>query len=391
MVVGATAAAWSASARETVHDTRYADDFDELWSTLKARYAFFGEKATDWAQVRRRYRPAALTAADDAHFGEIIQRVLNELYDPHTHLINPPPGSPRWPLYDLKVELKAGRVHVSAVLEDSAAHRAGVSPGDQIIDVGGVPMPIAMRASAPCCLRRPDRAAEVYAANAAVAGRRGADRTLTIVGVGGRRTTSLPVLSRPPRPDLEARRLENGVGLIVIRSFADLATVDAFDRALLTLEDAPALLIDVRDNGGGDTAVARPIIGRFIGERRPYARMRRRSGEGLGPAWTETVEPRGPFTWTKPVAVVVGPWSASMAEGFAMGMRSVREVKLVGGVMMGLGAAVFPLRLNRTGLQAQYSAEPIYDLQDRPRWLLAPDVGVPAGSDALLAAALTVL
>jgi carboxyl-terminal processing protease len=54
--------------------------------------------------------------------------------------------------------------------------------------------------------------------------------------------------------------------------------------------------------------------------------------------------------------------------------------------MMRLGAAVFPLRLDRTGLQLQYSAEPVYDVQDRPRWHLHPDILVENGEDVLAVA-----
>ena len=52
---------------------------------------------------------------------------------------------------------------------------------------------------------------------------------------------------------------------------------------------------------------------------------------------------------------------------------------------MGLGAAVIPLRLDRTGIAAQYSAEPVYDPQHRPRWLMRPDVAVRDGDDILAA------
>jgi carboxyl-terminal processing protease len=54
--------------------------------------------------------------------------------------------------------------------------------------------------------------------------------------------------------------------------------------------------------------------------------------------------------------------------------------------MMRVGAAVFPLRLDRTGLELQYSAEPVYDVMDRPRWLLEPDILVEGGGDILAAA-----
>lgn len=74
-----------------------------------------------------------------------------------------------------------------------------------------------------------------------------------------------------------------------------------------------------------------------------------------------------------------------MAEGFPMGMRGLGRARIVGTPMMQLGAAVFPLRLDRTGFELQYSAEPVYDVQDRPRWQLQPDVLVPDGDDILAA------
>ena len=53
--------------------------------------------------------------------------------------------------------------------------------------------------------------------------------------------------------------------------------------------------------------------------------------------------------------------------------------------MIGLGAAVFPITLDRTGIRAQYSAEPVYDTHDHPRSWLQPDVVVPPGADILAA------
>jgi carboxyl-terminal processing protease len=128
-------------------------------------------------------------------------------------------------------------------------------------------------------------------------------------------------------------------------------------------------------------------MGRFITERKPYARMRRRSGKGIAltDAWTEYVDPRGPFTYMRPVVVLANHWSGSMAEGFPMGMRGIGRARIVGTQMMGLGAAVFPLRLDRTGVEINYSAEPVYDVLDRPRWHMRPDVDVPDGQDILAA------
>jgi hypothetical protein len=46
---------------------------------------------------------------------------------------------------------------------------------------------------------------------------------------------------------------------------------------------------------------------------------------------------------------------------------------------------VFSLRAGSHGISAQYSGEPVYHVDDHPRWLLRPDVGVKSGEDILLA------
>jgi carboxyl-terminal processing protease len=53
--------------------------------------------------------------------------------------------------------------------------------------------------------------------------------------------------------------------------------------------------------------------------------------------------------------------------------------------MMGLGAAVFDVELERTKLGLQYSAEPVYDVNDHPRWKMQPDVLTTPGADILQA------
>jgi carboxyl-terminal processing protease len=386
-LLAAQALPYRTSAAEPPHDVTYAEDFDELWRTLGERYCYFGEKRTDWNAVRALYRPEALAAGSRDDFAGVVDRVLGELYDAHTHRGGAPDGAARLPYYDLWVESgREGGALVTSVRDGSAAADAGIVPGDTITDVDGTLVAIRAAASMPRCLSRPDPAATAYALNVAVSGRRGQPRYLTLRSTkGGERSVLLPVKITSKLPDVESRPLPGGYGCIVIRSFADQAVIDAFDAALLRFRDAPGLVIDVRQNGGGDTAVARPIMGRFIAERRPYARMRRRDSDHLSDAWTEFVDPRGPFTYAAPVAVLTTRWSASMAEGFPMGMRGIGRAKIVGTPMMRLGAGVFPLRLDRTDLGLQYSAEPVYDVDDRARSLLEPDVPVPAGGDIVAA------
>ena len=386
--LGAAALALAATGAvaEPAHDVTAEEDFDELWRTLAERYAYFGEKQTDWAQVRTRYRPLAIAAATTEAFQDIVRQVLAELYDAHTHLGDPPDGTPRWPLYDLHVRPVVGGGLVTGVRDRSAAAAAGLVVGDVVVAVDDVPISRLAADLGPKCLRRPDPEATLYAYNCAVAGRRARPRRLAVVSPGGSpRTVDLPLNTAPPEPDVSGRRIDGDLGLIRIASFANMAAIDQFDAALADLRDCRGLILDVRGNGGGDTAVARPIMGRFIRQTAPYARMRRRNGAALGPAWTEMVEPRGPFACDAPLVVLCDDFSGSMAEGFPMGLRGLGRARIVGRPMMGLGAAVYSLRLDRTGIAAQYSGEPVYDVNDRPRWRLRPDIETAPGADILAA------
>jgi carboxyl-terminal processing protease len=387
----ATAAAFPSEivrAAEPPHDVTYAEDFDELWRTLDERYCYFAEKQTDWSAARRMYRPLAVAAPSAAAFAEVVGRMIGELYDAHTHLSDAAADAPRGPYFDLWVEPnRDGTALITSVRDGSAAADMGIQPGENVVAIDGRLIGKVAEQFKPRCLARPDPAATAFALNIAVSGRRAQPRTLTLRSItGGEHVVAVPVKQPVKLPDVEGRVLPGGIGCIVIRSFADDAVVAAFDAELSHFRDAPGLIIDVRQNGGGDTAVARPIMGRFIKETKPYARMRRREESHLSTPWTETVDPRGPFTYTAPVAILTTRWSASMAEGFPMGMRGLGRATIIGTPMMRVGAAVFPLRLDRTGLELQYSAEPVYDVQDRPRWLLEPDVPVLMGGDILRAA-----
>ncbi|MBI3439516.1 MAG: peptidase S41 [Proteobacteria bacterium] len=386
LCAAAVCAAAPAFATEPPTSVVFADDFDEFWRTLDQRYCYFGEKRTDWQRVRRVYRPQALAAASTEAFARVLTRACAELYDPHTHLVDAPDGTARFPLYDLLAERRDADVYIAEIKDGSSAQCAELGIGDCVVAIDGVPIAEAVTERAPTCMTRADPMADWYAINSAVAGKRGMARSIVVRGAASvDRTVPLPVIQQASAPNVESRAIQSGLGYIRIRTFADMAVVDTFDAALAALRATRGLILDVRDNGGGDTAVGRPIMGRFISDRKPYAFMRRRAGRGLTPHWTEYVDPRGPFTYDKPVVVLANHWSASMAEGFPMGMRDIGRARIVGTRMLGVGAAVFNLRLDLTGIDIQYSAEPVFDTNDVPRALLRPDVETAPGADILAA------
>lgn len=369
-------------------------DVDLLATFVSNRYAYLDVKHTDWPAAVQYYRTKyAAAATDRARFG-VLEAMLDELYDAHTHLTANYRDSWRLPAYDIWAEPSAQGYAVTSVRGGSAAQKAGVRAGQALLSIDGNPVSDAIAARRPRFLRSPDPAADEWALLSALSGRHDRDRILELRDTNGRvKTVTIPREQNDGTspPDLSASKVD-GIPYIAIRSFADERVVDEFDRALAGARNAPVLIIDVRNDSGGDTAVMRPIAGRFLAARRLYAWMARRAGPNLGTRWPEYIDPRGPWRYEGKVVILVDRWSESVAEGFAMAMHETRGAIVVGTPMAGLGAAVIKNHLPQNDVDAQISAEPVYDANGAPRNDFKPDVlvdlALASGPDPILTAGL---
>jgi hypothetical protein len=121
-------------------------------------------------------------------------------------------------------------------------------------------------------------------------------------------------------------RFEDGIGYLAINAWE--GGDEVLDELLDTigdLQDAPALVLDVRLNSGGDELMARRVAGCFREERFAYSRNLIRDPESPG-GWAgpfdRFVEPatEGP-RFHKRVAVLIGPACMSTCESFILMMH----------------------------------------------------------------------
>ena len=60
--------------------TDFLEDFDYLWETFAAEYAYFDEKDTDWARVRQHYRRKVEATGEGVsihlHLGADSRRII---------------------------------------------------------------------------------------------------------------------------------------------------------------------------------------------------------------------------------------------------------------------------------------------------------------------------
>ncbi|MGA9275215.1 MAG: hypothetical protein WBV67_17175, partial [Candidatus Cybelea sp.] len=138
-------------------------DVDLLASFVSNRYAYLDVKQTDWPAAVQYYRAKyAAAASDRARFG-VLEAMLDELYDAHTHLTANYRDSWRLVAYDIWAQPNARGYAVTAVRGESEAQKAGVRAGDALLSIDGSAVSDAIAARRPHFLRSPDTAADEWA------------------------------------------------------------------------------------------------------------------------------------------------------------------------------------------------------------------------------------
>jgi carboxyl-terminal processing protease len=389
---------------ELPHDS-FEEDFQTAWREIGSRYAYFDKKATRWNDVPRLYAPDLARVRSKREFIDLLERVTDELYDPHAQLTVNTPTSPRLVPSgtDLWAEWRAGDAVITEVREGSDALRAGIRPGAIVLGLNGVAIAEAAAARMGRLYPHTEAAARDWALRAVLAGTHHSARSLLLREGEIRRTVELPAAdqwrTRPPQP---VTRSEPRPGIGCIRfndSLGDEASVAAFDEALAALRESRALVVDLRDTpSGGNSSVARGVLGRFVRREAAYQKHALPSEEretGIARSWLELVSPRG-FVYERPVAVLVDHWTGSMGEGLAIGFDGTGRGTVIGTPMAGLLGATYHVTLPKTGIGLNVPAERLYHVRGTPREEFRPTVAVDlthAGSEAdpILAAALRFL
>ena len=132
-----------------------------------------------------------------------------------------------------------------------------------------------------------------------------------------------------------AGRTTDGFGVLVSRGLPadDDITYDRMIAATQGLFDAPGFIVDLRGNGGGSEPRGQQLAALFADKRYLYGRSKRRSGPGPedfleSPA--RYIERGDAESFTRPVICLIGPGCVSSGEGFAMMMKAMDHVTLLG-------------------------------------------------------------
>jgi carboxyl-terminal processing protease len=320
--------------------SNYAQLFDAVWSTVNVHFYDPRFRGVNWNAVGAQYRRKLAGVTNDQQFKSLATHMLDELGT--SHLYVEPPNSSKAAGVGIGVRFRTigGETLVSTMDPLSYAHDKGLRPGDHLLSplsaLYGTPGTSAVLKFQSCA---------------------GKSRTLVIKRVGA--------FWPPQHPGFAWRSIElspgHRIGYIKINRFDDGAA-ELADSAMSELKDTDALIIDVRDNSGGNLSATRLASYFMSGPprievalfSRPYLEMLGHAVTAAdvaaapkvtGAYTTDAIrvavadhhggavfmtEDMGERRYTKPVVVLIGRNTGSAAEGFAWVMRDFTKATLVG-------------------------------------------------------------
>ena len=179
--------------------------------------------------------------------------------------------------------------------------------------------------------------------------------------------------------------LDDNIGYIYYESFDSGIGEGNLDDCLTYLALCRGLIIDIRNNGGGELTTAEKLAGRFVQEKTLVSYMQHKTGKGhndFSSLEARYLEPSSNIRWHKPVCVLTNRSVFSAANDFAVMMHTLPNVKLVGDHTGG-GSGMPMTNSLPNGWSVRYSACPMYDAKkQQTEFGIDPDIKVALTDEA---------
>lgn len=321
----------------------------QFWSEARASFVHFDHVPDlDWNRVYLDFLPKVMAAETTEDYYRVMMGLAPLLQDGHTNIYPPEQLLDRFfARPPVVTELVEDRVLVRRV--DSASLAAQVRAGDELVAIDGVPVRRhAEEGVAPFVSSSTpqDKLVRMYGYQL-LAGDARTPLVLTLRDAKGRvrdvrlARSGYQDLRQPER--FGFRMLPGGVAYFALDHFEDDAGVKAFVAALPRILGARALVIDLRNNGGGSTGFSWDILGYLstapIPQPPQYVRSDAPHQRAQGDAvfWMPTnrfgapgLAQAQPRVFDGKVAVLTGARTFSAGEDFVLAFNALKRGITVG-------------------------------------------------------------
>jgi C-terminal processing protease CtpA/Prc len=251
-------------------------NFEVLWTTFHNRYPFFELRNVDWNKQYRSYRPRVTSKTSDDELFNILSEMLDPLNDGHV---------------ELKARMRGRRKARYFTAEKKPRFHREFTTRE----------------------RR-----QLFKTTEKTLRRHGFGKLLRTPAWMLRycRSRAFAYIRILELEDIAKRRL--------------LAALNDIEREFDTLE---GIIIDIRDNPGGEDEIAIAIINRFCDRRRVAFRRKTKIGPGRNdftPLKTWYLEPQGHEQFTGPIVLLTCDAVFSGGEAFALAIKQLPHVTILG-------------------------------------------------------------
>lgn len=292
---------------------RFQDDFDEIAKIVKENYSLSESKHLDVDSLCSEYASRVNGIRDTKGYGELLEEFFAALNVGHA-----------------SVYLKSYTAGMSPVLisdsvfisrPDSLLLRAGVRDKDRVIAVNGELVGCRMDEnekyvpSSTPLNRRVYAAADLFRSLSDTIRDYTLCRGLDTVHVS---LSLVPYASLPAvdTPATVAMVMDDSIGYLAINTMMD-GVLESFASDFGKIRNMPCLIIDVRDNGGGNSGNGRELCRYFIRKGQPHCI----DGKMMSPAED---------AYQGKIVLLTGPKTFSAAESFVIDMKESGNAILIG-------------------------------------------------------------
>ena len=390
---------------------QYRQDFNFFWTTINDEYCYFEKKKTDWQKVKEIYTPVVDTITNRDQFVTLLEKALNEIYDHHAILNTNTNSSQRLVPSgaDVWAEYIDGKPIITEVRRGFGAEACGIVAGMEVIAVNDIPVQSAVKTFLPQALDPVTNEAKNFALRLVLAGNHTQSRKISLKNRGAVKDffpditgLLLEHISYPAKID---SKLIGSTGYIKINDcLYDNELIPVFDSIMQTFKNTKSLILDLRETpSGGNTSVARAILGWFIDKEHFYQKHEYYAEEkssGIKRSWEEIVSPRKGKYYSKPLVILCNHWTGSIAEGIVIGFDALKrpDTKITGTELARLNGAVYSFEMPVSKIRFTFPNERLYHINGLPREQYIPPVFIDwrkreekPGTDLFIAKALEYL
>lgn len=186
---------------------------------------------------------------------------------------------------------------------------------------------------------------------------------------------------------LSYRILEDNIAYVYYESFSSGIGDGNITAMMNELKTCSGMILDVRNNSGGNLTNATKLAGYFTNEKRLVGYIAHKNGTGhsdFSTPYAEYIEPANGLRWQKPVVVLTNRSCYSATNTFVRNMKACPQVTIMGDRTGGGSGMPFTSEMPN-GWLVRFSACPMYDADmQQIEFGIDPDIPVSMSQEDLL-------